>query len=748
MISLVITIIFLSLISCEKGRVDVNPPTVSLLSTPPSKTGTSTVVFEWKGEDDTTPATEIRYYFSVSAVKERNKECIYSATNSSATSVSYHFPSGGKYRFEISAKDTKGNISKPLSYDFTIDLTPPSTPEGFMVSYDRNEGRINMKWEAVSDEDLAHYKVYRSIDNEKFECIGITSDTHFEDLPSTNHIFVYKVSAVDDVGNESAFSKPIEENLIDVSPPRILYARFPKFANKTNVDVVLGIMDNIDRDKNIEVFYRLDSGSEYSTLLKRLSFQNLHNGKHTVEIWLRDSSGNTSPHYEYSFMIDTKKPTTVKNLSATYDVDNEDVVLKWDEAKDTDSGLEGYNVYGKIIGEKEWQKFNVSPIKSTHFKVPGIGDGEVYQFAIAGVDKAGNEGIMSSPSLMFGGKLEQIREHEIEGINENAELSDTTLPYRMKGVIRLKEGQFLQIDPGVHIIFEKGARIILNGGILKIGSLGSSDVVEIEGKASSPEICGENDSALWFKNVKLSSIGLRMNDSKCILDNVQISNGYIEMNEDKKVSINSMCMNGSSLHISNCQDVNIEDMEISSAPSLGMIVSRSNLRIEGLKIKGTNEGIEVKELSKVEITDVDIKNVKNFADVSELSSLSITNGRIQINENGISIKNTSKVQVRNIQLSGGTIGIKASGDSSVSLSANTTISSFITALSIFDSNLMLNGVNIVKSKTGILLRNSYNSLKNVRLVNNTIAIDTDDIPDLLKEKNELHFSNNEEDILH
>lgn len=743
-IILVIIISFLFLVSCEKGKDDVTPPTVSLLLTP--LPATSTIIFEWKGEDDTTPSTDLKYYFSISKENEEKgkEETIYSATDSSATSVIYPVKSDGNYHFELSAKDLKGNISDPVKYDFNVDTTPPSSPKSLWITYDKED--IKVEWESVPDKDVDHYKIYRAIDNGDFECIGYTSDTCFEDLPGTDHIFAYKISAVDNVGNESNASKQIVENLVDTLPPQILKADVPKFTNKTAVDVSLNITDNIDKDENVSVFYKLDNGKIYTIYLKHVYLQHLSEGKHTVEIWLKDSSGNISPHRKYLFMVDTKRPSTVKNLSAVYDANEESVMLTWDKANDDDSGLKGYNIYGKVVGEKEWQKFNTSLVSTTHFEVSNIGDGEVYQFTVTSIDKAGNEGRMSSPSLMFGGKLESIREHDVKDISGNAEFSDTSFPYKITNIINLNEGQFLQVDPGVHIIFEKGAKIVLRGGILKIGLLEGLDTIEVEGEDGSPVIYADEDSALWFKNVKFSLSSLVIENSKCTLNNVKVINGNIDMNDNKSVSLESIYMYAGSLSISNCQNVEIKDETISSVLSTGMIISRSNVGIEGLKIENTKEGISVRDLSKVKMTDIKVKNVENFARVSALSYLSITNGIFQISGNGFLVNGTSQIRLKDIQLSGGITGIGAKENSTVIL-LNTSISSFSLGLSISDSNLTLNDINITDAKTAIMLRNSYTSLKDVKLIGNTIAVDTDDASTLLKEKNKISILSNEKALV-
>ena len=743
-IILAIIISFLFLVSCEKGKDDVTPPTVSLLLTPLPATSTSTIVFEWKGEDDTTPSTDLKYYFSISKEEKGKEETVYSATDSSATSVIYTVKSDGNYHFELSAKDLKGNISNPVKYDFNVDTTPPSSPKSLSITYDKED--IKVEWKSVPDKDVDHYKIYRAIDNGNFEYIGYTSDTHFEDPPSTGHIFAYKISAVDNVGNESNTSKQIVKDLVDTLPPQILKADVPEFTNKTAVDVSLNITDIIDKDENVSVSYKLDNGKIYTIYLKHVYLQHLSEGKHTVKIWLKDSSGNISPPREYQFMVDTERPSTVKNLSAVYNANEESVMLTWNKANDNGSGLKGYNIYGKVVGEKEWQKFNTSLVSATYFKVSNIGNGEVYQFAVTSMDEAGNEGKKSSPSLMFGGNLESIREHNVKNISGNAEFSDTSFPYRIMNIINLNEGQFLQVDPGVHIIFEKGAKIVLRGGMLKIGLLEGLDTVEIEGEDGSAVIYADEDSALWFKNVRFSSSGLVINNSKCILNNVRVINGNIDMNDNKSIFLESIYMYAGSLSISNCQNVEIKDGTISSVLSKGMIISRSNVGIEDLKIENTKEGISVKDLSKVKMTDIKVKNVENFARVSTFSSFSITNGIFQISGNGLLVNGTSKVRLKDIQLNGGITAIDAKENSTVTL-LNTSISSFSLGLSINDSNLTLNDVDITDSETAIRLRNSYTSLKDVKLIGNTTAVDTDDASTLLEEKNKISFLSNEKDLV-
>lgn len=83
---------------------------------------------------------------------------------------------------------------------------PPSTPQGvFSVT---GNGKVTIIWLSVQDEDLDHYEVWWSPDDNVFSYVGSTPDTFYVDEDVDNGTtYFYAVLAVDAAGNESELSR-------------------------------------------------------------------------------------------------------------------------------------------------------------------------------------------------------------------------------------------------------------------------------------------------------------------------------------------------------------------------------------------------------------------------------------------------------------------------------------------------------------------------------------------------------------
>lgn len=108
------------------------------------------------------------------------------------------------YRYRVKVKTFDGIISKPS--EIVQASTKPLPKSVFGVSASTNlPKKIVLRWEPVAQEDLSHYKIYRSNNSMMFYSYhGKTKSTEFEDLINENGTsYYYKVVAVDVDGLES-----------------------------------------------------------------------------------------------------------------------------------------------------------------------------------------------------------------------------------------------------------------------------------------------------------------------------------------------------------------------------------------------------------------------------------------------------------------------------------------------------------------------------------------------------------------
>ncbi|MBZ0268113.1 fibronectin type III domain-containing protein [bacterium] len=99
----------------------------------------------------------------------------------------------------------------------TVDTVPPATPTG--VSVDQTVTNVLISWDANSEPDLAGYVLERSLDNgTTWETLGsaalTTNDYSDYKYPHAD----YRVAAMDDSQNQSAYSSEVSFSLPDRGP--------------------------------------------------------------------------------------------------------------------------------------------------------------------------------------------------------------------------------------------------------------------------------------------------------------------------------------------------------------------------------------------------------------------------------------------------------------------------------------------------------------------------------------------------
>ncbi|MBM4117078.1 hypothetical protein FJ251_04930 [bacterium] len=100
------------------------------------------------------------------------------------------------------------------------DLTPPTAPVNLSISV--KDDQVTVAWRENSELDLAGYRVYRTV-NEQDMALADTSDhARFVDTIEQSGLFnlAYRISALDESGNESALSIAVEVT-VDTGEPII-----------------------------------------------------------------------------------------------------------------------------------------------------------------------------------------------------------------------------------------------------------------------------------------------------------------------------------------------------------------------------------------------------------------------------------------------------------------------------------------------------------------------------------------------
>lgn len=124
---------------------------------------------------------------------------------------------GTQYRFQIAAVDHSGNISAksndvraaPLS---PADTTPPDIPTNLKATMSGDYLSIVLSWTASNASDIAGYYVFYSPDNltySKLNATPVQGESFSMDDIEGNKRYYFKLSAVDQSGNESQLTKEV-----------------------------------------------------------------------------------------------------------------------------------------------------------------------------------------------------------------------------------------------------------------------------------------------------------------------------------------------------------------------------------------------------------------------------------------------------------------------------------------------------------------------------------------------------------
>jgi len=122
------------------------------------------------------------------------------------------------YRYQVQAVTTAGDAEAESETSATVEITPedrfpPATPTGLAAVAGLDS--IELSWDRNREDDLAGYRIYRAIDDGPMERLGgLLATPSFSDRTANRaRPRRYAVTAVDQIGNESARSAPVEATL-------------------------------------------------------------------------------------------------------------------------------------------------------------------------------------------------------------------------------------------------------------------------------------------------------------------------------------------------------------------------------------------------------------------------------------------------------------------------------------------------------------------------------------------------------
>ncbi len=174
----------------------------------------------------------------------------------------------GVWSFRLDAVDLVGQTGGDTVW-CSIDDSPPAAPTGF-VATGQGEHRIDLAWDANTEPDLDFYRIYRADGFDEQFVFESTSTwyTYGSMHLESGVVYYYAVTAVDEAGNESAFSESDSAMTFDSGPP---VAPAGLAAEEGNLSVVLTWQANTEPDIAGYHVYR-DGGRVTADSIRALSY--------------------------------------------------------------------------------------------------------------------------------------------------------------------------------------------------------------------------------------------------------------------------------------------------------------------------------------------------------------------------------------------------------------------------------------------------------------------------------------------
>ncbi len=301
----------------------------------------------------------------------------------------------GIYYWRVKAIDNNENESGWSDVStIVIDSHDPEIPSGLADNV--LDDSIRLSWEQ-SDDYISGIKEYiiEYADNGDFDNATLIhyTDNVIEIPPLGDGIYYWRVKAVDNAGNESAWSttETFSIDLADTTAPSIPTGLTDSINNN---DVSLDWSDSTDDKSGIKeyIVQYADNLSFSASTLKNASTSNadlnsLNDGTYYWRVKAVDNSDNESSWSTTdNFTIDTTAPTLPSGLAES--VNGDDVTLDWNDSGDATTWVDHYNV--EYTTAADFNGASSLTVTASTLDLPDLADG-VYHWQVQAVDANGNE---------------------------------------------------------------------------------------------------------------------------------------------------------------------------------------------------------------------------------------------------------------------------------------------------------------------------------------------------------------------
>ncbi|MDE6592071.1 MAG: PKD domain-containing protein [Oscillospiraceae bacterium] len=297
------------------------------------------------------------------------------------------------------AEDINGNVSKiedsPV-YSFTVDNTAPNAPDGVICTSENDT--IEVQWNAGGN-DVSYFRIYRKKDGEDYSLIkdNYRYINYFESDIELGMVYTYKITAVDENGNESDFSDEVTGCISEDKTKPQVFSVSPVNGSKIgeNPEISISCYDNF-RLKEVTVQGKALNADEWSDLYCKeidtyaevISFEldtsEIETGDYQIKVSLTDSALNKSDDYivTYDYRECTLSAPVLSAEGAGWSVNLEWTMENADE-------IAGYYVYRRSSSTAKYSVIGSTTKNSVIDH--DVTAGQKYYYYIEAVDIRGNK---------------------------------------------------------------------------------------------------------------------------------------------------------------------------------------------------------------------------------------------------------------------------------------------------------------------------------------------------------------------
>src|SRR6266851_1267825 len=240
--------------------------------------------------------------FTFTSTKAGTFSCKLDAAAAAACTspTSYSGLSAASHTFTVIATDTAGNASAPVSFTWTIDLTPPVASITASPANPTNQTTASLSFSSNKPGSTFSCKL------DSGAAAACTSPTSYTGLAAGSHTFT--VTATDPAGNAST---PVSATwTIDLTPPVASITASP--ANPTNQTTASFSFSSSKPGSTFSC--KLDSGAA-AACTSPTSYSGLSAASHTFTVTATDTAGNVSAPVSFTWTVTVNPP--VASITST-----------------------------------------------------------------------------------------------------------------------------------------------------------------------------------------------------------------------------------------------------------------------------------------------------------------------------------------------------------------------------------------------------------------------------------------------